>query len=108
MNIARMNERITFQKSSVATDSVGNHRNTWADYFSCFAYASTYAADETQGEVVTEERSVTFCYCSELACVSSTGYRILFHDEIYNILSVDLMNYQRQEIKIHCRREVRQ
>ena len=109
MNIARLNERITFQKNSVAVDAVGNHRNVWEDYFSCFTYASTFQASENAGEVTTEEQSVTFCcrYCSELARVSSTGYRILFHDEIYNIQSVDLMNYQRKELKFHAVRETR-
>lgn len=104
-----MNERITFQKNSVAVDEVGNHRNVWEDYFSCFAYASTFQAAENAGEVTAEERSVTFCcrYCSELACVSSTGYRILFHGEIYNIHSVDLMNYQRKELKFQTVREAR-
>lgn len=109
MNIARMNERITFQKNSVAVDAAGNHKNEWEDYFSCFSYASTFQAAEDAGEVTTEERSVTFCcrYCSELACVSSTGYRILFHGEIYNIRSVDMMNYQREELKFQAVREVR-
>lgn len=104
-----MNERITFQKNSVVMDAVGNHRNVWEDYFSCCTYASTYEKTESVSEVTTEERSVTFScrYCSELACVSSTGYRILFHDEIYNILSVDMMNYQRKELKFKTAREVR-
>lgn len=104
-----MNERITFQKNSVVVDTVGNHRNVWADYFSCYAYASTYEKSESVREVTTEERSVIFCcrYCSELACISSTGYRILFHDEIYNIQSVDMMNYQRKELKFKAAREVR-
>lgn len=110
MNIARMNERITFQKNSVEVDAVGNHKNMWEDYFSCFTYASTLQTAESTGEVTTEERSVTFScrYCSELACVSSTGYRILFHGEIYNIRSVDMMNYQREELKFQAVREVRQ
>lgn len=110
MNIARMNERITFQKNSVEVDAVGNHKNVWEDYFSCFTYASTLQTAESAGEVTTEERSVTFScrYCSELACVSSTGYRILFHGEIYNIRSVDMMNYQREELKFQAVREVRQ
>lgn len=42
MNISKMNERITFQKNSVAVDAVGNHRNVWEDYFSCFTYVSTF------------------------------------------------------------------
>lgn len=104
-----MNERITFQKNSVVADAIGNHKNVWTDYFSCYTYASTYEKAEVAGEVTTEERGVTFCcrYCPELACVSSTGYRILFHGEIYNIQSVDMMNYQRRELKFKAVREVR-
>lgn len=86
-----------------------DHKNVWEDYFSCHTYVSTFQAAESTGEVTTEERSVAFScrYCSELACVSSTGYRILFHGEIYNICSVDMMNYQRKELKFQAVREVR-
>lgn len=104
-----MNERVTFQKNSVVADTIGNHKNVWTDYFSCYTYASTYEKAESVNEVTTEEQGVTFCcrYCPELACVSSTGYRILFHGEVYNIRSVDLMNYQRKELKFQAVREVR-
>lgn len=104
-----MNERITFQKNSVVVDEIGNHRNVWEDYYACYAYVSTFQAAENAGEVTTEERSVAFScrYCSELACVSSTGYRILFHGERYNIRAVDMMNYQRKELKFQAVREVR-
>lgn len=110
MDIGKMNERITFEKCVAVKDKVGNHVNTWEEYYSCFAYASTYQAEENPGEVTTEERSVSFSvrYCSELKNLSSTGFRIRFHDEIYNIRSVDMMNYQRREIKLLCRREARQ
>lgn len=105
-----MNERITIEKNTTVIDKVGNHVNRWEEYFSCFTYASTYEAQEKDGEVITEERSVTFRvrYCSELKNVSATGFRIRFHGEIYNIKSVDMMNYQRREIRFQCRREARQ
>ena len=53
--------------------------------------------------------SVTFSvrYCRETAAVTSTGYRVHFHGDIYNILSIDPMNYQRKEIRFICRREAR-
>ena len=105
--IALRNERITFQKNTVVTDKYGNHKNTWTDYFSCYAYASTYQASESGNEVITDERSTIFHvrYCPELSDALSTTYRILFHGESYNILSVDMMNYQRKEIRFICRRE---
>ena len=56
---------------------------------------------------MSDEESITFQvrYCPELAEVTSTGYRILFHDTVYNIRSVDRMNYRKQEIRFACRKE---
>ena len=53
--IEKLNERITIEKSTVVTDKVGNHRNTWEEYFTCFAYASTYQAQEEEDEVTAEQ-----------------------------------------------------
>ena len=103
-------QRITIEKSTVVTDKVGNHRNTWEEYFTCFAYASTYQAQEEEGEVTAEQKSVVFTvrWCSETRNLTSTGYRIRFRDQLYNIESVDPMNYQKKILKIHCRLERRQ
>ena len=107
--IARKNERITFQKNAVTVDRYGNHMSVWTDYFNCSAYASTYEAKEDGNEVISEERSVAFevRWCPELSMVTSTGYRIIFHEEAYDIQSVDMMNYQRQAIRFICKREKR-
>ena len=51
MEISRLNERITVEKNAVVTDAIGNHKNTWAPYFSCYAYASTYQAEEKESAV---------------------------------------------------------
>ena len=107
--IARMGERITIQKNESYTDKYKNHLHSWTDYFSCAAYASTYVADEDGDEVSYEERSITFevRYCPEIAAITSTGYRIAFRDEFYDIESVDLMNYQKKTVRIKARREKR-
>ena len=108
--IEKLNERITIEKSTVVTDKVGNHRNTWEEYFTCFAYVSTYQAQEEEGEVTAEQKSVVFTvrWCSETRGLTSTGYRIRFRDQLYNIGAVDPMNYQKKILKIHCRLERRQ
>ena len=49
MKIGRMDERILIQKNEVHVDAIGNHRNSWTDYYSCSAYPSTYSVDETEG-----------------------------------------------------------
>lgn len=108
--IEKLNERITIEKSTVVADKVGNHRNTWEEYFTCFAYASTYQAQEEEGEVTAEQKSVVFTvrWCSETRGLTSTGYCIRFREQLYNIESVDPMNYQKKILKIHCRLERRQ
>ena len=108
--IGKLNERITIEKSTVVTDKVGNHRNTWEEYFTCFAYASTYEAQEEDGEVTAEQKSVVFTvrWCSETRGLTSTGYRIRFREQLYDIESIDPMNFQKKTLKIHCRLERRQ
>ncbi len=104
--IARLNERLTVQKNSVATDRYGNHTNTWADYYSCWCYAGTYQYDrEREGAVTGGEQTVNFevRYCTELQDIDSTHYRIVFHGDSYDIQSVDFMNYQKSMIKIICK-----
>ena len=107
--IARKNARITFQKNTVFVDKYQNHINTWTDYFTCFAYANTYSLNESGEEVISEGRSITFStrYCPELAAITSTGYRIIFNGEAYDIEAVDMMNYQNKELRFRCKREKR-
>ena len=107
--IAEKNERITFQKNEVEVDEYRNHTSSWNDYFTAWAYASTYIANEEESAVTSDERRITFHvrWCSELSKVTSNGYRILFRGDVYNILSVDLMNYQKREIRFSCRKEKR-
>ena len=107
--IARKNVRITFQQNEVYCDQYKNRLRQWSDYYSCSAYASTYAAAEDGDAVTSEEKGITFetRWCPELAAVTSTGFRIVFRDENYNILSIDPMNYQGQAIRFACMREKR-
>ena len=108
--IDKLNERITIQQSKHMTDKVGNHRTAWVDYYTCFAYASTYEAQGDEGEVTAERKSVVFTvrWCSEVNKLTSTGFRVLFRGELYDITSVDPMNYNKKTIKLHCRLERRQ
>lgn len=105
MDIAKLNERIMIQKYVVCKDAIGNHWNEWKDYFSCSAYASTFTADEQEGSPETsEKRTITFTirWCSEVSCLTSTQYRVLFHGDVYDIESVDPMNYGRKSMKLKC------
>lgn len=107
--IERMNERITIQRQTVETDQWGNHRSVWEDYFTCWTYASTFAKDEQPDVTTTDQRGITFevRFCSELVDIDSSLYRAIFHDEVYDIQSVDMMNWQRKTIKLKCQKAER-
>lgn len=107
--IEKLNETITIQQNSVVIDEYGNHKNTWTDYFTCHTRAYTYSKFEKENVTITDERSITFevRYCSELCRISSVKNRVVFHGEIYDIESIDMMNWDREKIHIACRKEER-
>ena len=107
MDISALNERVMFQVNAVVTDQYGNHKNIWTDYYSCYATISGETGKEQAvvGETVeATDMNVTVRYCKKTAAVRSTTHRILFRDEIYDILAVDHLNYKRHAIKFRCRK----
>ena len=107
--MAQVKEKKIAEKNEVMVDRYKNHTSLWSDYFDAWAYASTYIANEKEDPLTSDERRITFHvrWCSELSVVTSDGWRILFRGEAYNILSVDLMNYGKREIRFSCRKEKR-
>lgn len=105
MKIALLNEKIIFQKAVVTSDDIGNRRNAWEDYHSCFATIGGEGGNEKveAGQTV-DGANITFTvrYCNQLVDIVSTGFRILFRGEIYNILSVDHMNWKKKSLKFRC------
>lgn len=102
MNVALMNLRITFQKNAVVTDAIGNHKNAWEDYFSCYATISSESGAETEtaGQTIPQANGAfTVRYCKETAAVTSDGYRIRCGDALYNITYIDHQNNKRKSLK---------
>ena len=107
MNVARLSERIVIQENTATVDRVGNHINTWADYFSCHATISAEAPKEdTEAGVVWDDSKIDFTirWCEKTSSVTSTGFRVLFRSSIYEISGGDHMNFKRKAVKLHCRR----
>ena len=105
MEVALLNVRVTFQKNAVTVDAIGNHKNEWTDEYSCYATVSGEGGSEAQTAGITVDNAdlaFTVRYCKKIAKITTDGYRVLFHSEIYNILSIDHMNYKRKSIKLRC------
>lgn len=107
MEVALLNVKVTIQKNTVTIDDIGNHRNQWTDYYTCYATVSGEGGTETVAVGTTVENSeiaFTVRYCGAAMAVNSTEYRIVFCGEIYNVLTVDHMNFTRRAVKFRCQK----
>lgn len=107
MDIAAMNVRVTFQQNTVVTDKYGNHKNSWEDYYSSYATISGENGKEQAvvGETVENtDMNVTVRYCSEVAAITSTKFRIVFEGELYDILGIDHLSFKKHAVKFKCRK----
>ena len=110
MGTALLNEKVTFQKNTAVTDAIGNHTNDWQDYYSCFATIGGEGSAGSKEKAVAgttvedADMTVTVRYCEQAAQINSLEYRIIFHGEIYNIVSVDHMNFKKRCLKFACKK----
>ena len=113
MVTALLNEKVAFLKNTVKTDAVGNHTNEWDEYYTCFATIggeglASSKEEQVAGTTVEDfSMTVTVRYCAKAAAITSTGYRVIFMDEIYNIENIDHLNFKKKALKFMCRKERR-
>lgn len=107
MKVALLNERIRLEKNTVIVDAIGNHKNKWEAYYSCFATISSESPkEETATGAMWDESKIDFTirYSKEVAELSSLHYRVIFRGAIYEIQGIDHMNYKKKALKLHCKR----
>lgn len=105
MNIELLNVRIFITKNEVVTDAIGNHKNVWKEYYTCYATVSAEAGkEETSAGLVVDNSKVDFTirWCGKAAEIVSDKFRVEFNGELYNILAVNHMNYRKKCIKLSC------
>ncbi len=107
MDVALLNVRITVQKNELTVDEIGNHKNTWTDYYSCYATVSNESpSEDTSAGVVIDNSKMDFTirWCRLAAEIDAEHFRIVYAGEIYNILGIDHMNFKKKAIKLKCQK----
>ena len=107
MNIGLLSVRITVQKSTTQSDSIGNHMNVWQEYYSCAATLSGETGQEAEDASTTVDNTkadFTLRWCAASSVITPTEYRVVMDGQIYDILSVDHMNFKHKSVKLHCRK----
>ena len=107
MEIAAFRVKIMFQRQEAVADGIGNHTNRWEDYFACRATVGGEGGTEKAVAGTTVEDadiSFTVRFCRAAEAVSSSRFRIVFREELYDILAVDHLNYKKKALKFRCRK----
>lgn len=107
MKIELLNVRIFITKNDVIVDAIGNHKNSWSDYYTCYATVSAEAGKEqSDAGLIVDNSKIDFTirWCEKAAGITSTGFRVSFNGEIYDIIAVDHRNYKRKSIKLCCQK----
>ena len=107
MDVALFNRKIVVQKNSVTVDAIGNHLNEWVDFYSCHATISGESPNEgtSVGTVVDNTKAdFTVRWCKAVSEITSDGYRVVYADEIYNILGIDHQNFKKKSLKLKCQK----
>ena len=101
-----LRSKITIQKKAAVPDDIGQISEKWADFYTCRCYANRENGEEAVIAAALGQRdTVVFScrYCSALAEVNSVDYRIVFGGAVFNILSVDNVQYLNREIKLRAK-----
>ena len=99
--------KITVQKSAVTVDEIGNHKAEWQNFYTCFATVGNEApSEETAAGTVVDSSKINFTvrWCSVVSKIDSTGYRVKYNGEIYDILGIDHMNFKKKSVKLKCQK----
>ena len=107
MKIELLNVRIFITKNDVVVDDIGNHKNIWSEYYTCYATVSGEAGKEqTDAGMVVDDSKIDFTirWCRLADAITSTGYRVQFNGELYDITAVNHQNYKRKSIKLSCQK----
>ena len=107
MDFTLLIQKIMVQKNSITVDEIGNHLNTWKDFYSCHATVSGESPSESTaaGTVVDNTKAdFTVRWCKAVSEITADGFRIVYDGELYNILGIDHMNFKKKSVKFKCQK----
>lgn len=110
MNIALLNQKIIIQKEERVVDEIGNQNAIWTDFLTRFATISGQNQVEiSEHGALWDENKIDFTirYSKNALLIDSKSYRVLFQDEVYDILGVDYQNFKKKSLKIKCVKQER-
>ena len=103
MDAGMFRETILIQKKQVLEDELGQQTEVWTDYYPCHAYVNGLSGSEYWAAAQQNaENTVVFTvrYSAKVEHINPTEYRVLFKKRIYDIQSVDNVQFRNDIVKI--------
>lgn len=111
MNIAMLNQKITIQKEERMVDEIGNQNQVWVHFMTLFATISGQNQIEiNENGALWDENKIDFTirYSENALLIDSKSYRVIFQNEVYDILGIDYQNFKKKSLKIKCAKQERE
>lgn len=106
MNAGAFKKIITIQKLSTTSDKYRNHIDTWTDWKRVYAYVNGLSGNEywIAGHEKNESILEFVCRWNRLFdSMNTKEYRVIFNQEIYDIESIDNIQFRNQTVKLRGR-----
>ena len=110
INASMLKNKITIQKKTAVPDDIGKISEKWSGFMVAHAYANSLSGQEQIIAAANgQQDTVTFSvrYCRALSEINSNDFRIVFMGRIFNILTVDNVQFLNVELKIRAVEEER-
>ena len=107
MEFSKLNQRIIFLEKRTVVDEIGNHTSKWEEAFCVWAYVTASKSDEQNNAGVTAEKQTLVFWIRENSYsrqITTTGFRIAFRGDVYNIVSIIPDYVKRDYLKITAER----
>lgn len=96
---------VTIQQYVSGFDDIGNPSEEWQEYKTCYAYVNGLSGREYwEAAVVHGENTVEFVFRWKpfFDSMNTKQYRILFNGGIYDITSIDNIQFRNKTVKIRA------
>ena len=105
MNAGAYRELVTIEKSGYAEDEIGNQVSAWEEYYRGYAYMNNLSGAEYWEAAQTQaQNTVMFIlrFHPLLGAMNTREYRLLHRDKVYDITSIDNVQYKNDTVKIRA------
>ncbi len=105
MNAGAYREPVIIEKNGYAEDEIGNQVVAWTEYYRGYAYMNNLSGTEYWEAAQTQaQNTVMFVlrFHPILSVMNTKEYRLLHHGRVYDITSIDNVQYKNETIKIRA------